>query len=344
MLLSIILPVFNAEKYISRCLDSLLHQDLDKTDYEILIMDDGSTDRTYSILQKYAAQNQNIRLFHQSNKGVYSARNTLVKKVLGEYIYFMDADDMIAFNVLGTLLQIAQNLSLDIIGFDSLVTRDAKKFGQNVAIRPTLDTEVMDGYQYLEKNPSLRFEIWWYMVKTSFLKVQDTHFDQNNEFNSDVVFTLNTFARAERIAHIPLTIHCYFQGNKSIMRNKDLNHRRILIKNLHTMIQNFTRFLSQLDTKNIPNKEVVKQNLNYRRNIFVVFFLAKLIRSDLGANIAQTYLQQLKEIGVYPLCAAQLNGFSPIKKIAVNMVLNKEFLLLPTIDLTTLQYNWRKSA
>lgn len=343
MLLSIIVPIYNAEKYVSRCLDSLLNQNLPHADYEILVMDDGSSDCSYSILQEYAAINSCIRLFQQENKGACSARNALMQEVRGEYVYFFDADDLMAFSALGPLVRQAKRQSLDIIGFDTVVTSNSDSFDQNVPITIPVEPEVVNGYKYLERNPEVRVEIWWYLVRTSFLTENNMTFDQN-EFNGDVLFTLNILGSAERMVHVPITIHCYFQSELSIMRNKDLTHRRILIDDLHGMIHDFSHFITRLEHKKIPNSKSLIQILEKRKNIFVVFFLAKLIRSDISSNKARVYLQQLRAIGAYPLSSYQLTGFSPFKKIAVKMVLNREYLLLPTIDLTTFQYNLRNSA
>lgn len=91
--ISIIIPVYNVEKYLPKCLDSVLNQTFQ--DYEMILVDDGSTDRSGEICEEYAARDSRIRVFHQENQGVSAARNHGLEAVRGEWIGFMDADDFI---------------------------------------------------------------------------------------------------------------------------------------------------------------------------------------------------------------------------------------------------------
>lgn len=102
-LLSIIIPVFNAERYISLCLDSLLEQDLPFSCYEIICINDGSTDSSLSVIRRYAQQYDNIVVIDKSNSGVSATRNLGLEKAEGKYIWFVDSDDWVARNCLGTL-------------------------------------------------------------------------------------------------------------------------------------------------------------------------------------------------------------------------------------------------
>ena len=104
MKLSIIIPVYNAENYISRCLDSIYHQDISPGDYETILIDDGSTDCTATILAEYASKYPNIHIIAQKNSGASAARNTGIKLAHGEFITFIDADDYIEQNYLYQLI------------------------------------------------------------------------------------------------------------------------------------------------------------------------------------------------------------------------------------------------
>ena len=93
-LISIIVPIYNKEKYISKCLDSILQQDY--YNFEIIIIDDGSTDNSSHIVKDYCSKNKNIKYYFQTNQGVSAARNKGLDLVSGEYIIFIDADDYIS--------------------------------------------------------------------------------------------------------------------------------------------------------------------------------------------------------------------------------------------------------
>lgn len=101
--LSIIVPVYNTEQYIKTCLDSLLNQDIDNKQYEIICVNDGSTDNSFLILQEYANKHKNILVIDKQNEGVSIARNIGLENAQGRYIWFFDADDWVARNCFGVI-------------------------------------------------------------------------------------------------------------------------------------------------------------------------------------------------------------------------------------------------
>lgn len=109
--LSFVVPVYNTEKYLPQCLDSLLTQDI--PDYEILCVNDGSTDRSGEILDAYQEKHPQIRVLHKENGGVVTARNTGLNQARGTYIWFVDADDLVRENILGKLRSLAQSSNCD---------------------------------------------------------------------------------------------------------------------------------------------------------------------------------------------------------------------------------------
>lgn len=114
MFLSVIIPVYNAETYIGPTLDSLLNQDI--SDYEILCVNDGSKDSSPEILERYAAVHPRVRVIHKENGGVTSARNTGLNAAEGEFIWFVDADDLVKENSFGRLRSLAKNCDRVIFG------------------------------------------------------------------------------------------------------------------------------------------------------------------------------------------------------------------------------------
>lgn len=100
MFLSFIVPVYNTEPYLEDCLDSLLMQDISVDDYEIICINDGSTDESYNVLRKFENENTNVVIINQKNQGVCSARNAGLDAARGDYIWFIDSDDCIRKNVL----------------------------------------------------------------------------------------------------------------------------------------------------------------------------------------------------------------------------------------------------
>ena len=104
-LLSVIVPVYNVEKYLSRCIDSILSQTF--TDFELILVDDGSPDNCGSICDEYAKKDKRIIVIHQQNRGVSSARNKGLDIARGEYVTFVDSDDQI-----GSITTLYENILL----------------------------------------------------------------------------------------------------------------------------------------------------------------------------------------------------------------------------------------
>ena len=92
-MLSIIIPVYNAEKYLKECINSVLRQKLE--DYEVILVDDGSTDSSLKICRSYESKNSRVKVLHQTNQGVSSARNSGIKQANGDWLTFIDSDDVI---------------------------------------------------------------------------------------------------------------------------------------------------------------------------------------------------------------------------------------------------------
>lgn len=119
---SVIIPVYNTEKYLESCLDSIVNQELNN--YEIIIINDGSTDNSSEIAKKYANNYSFILYFEQDNKGLAATRNLGIERASGKYIYFMDSDDLLEENSLNILYNLAEENKLDAVFFDADVFFD----------------------------------------------------------------------------------------------------------------------------------------------------------------------------------------------------------------------------
>lgn len=103
-MISVIIPVYNAELYLRECIESILHQSF--TDYEVILIDDGSTDKSGAICKEYASKGERVRYFRQDNSGVAAARNYGIKKAEGQYLCFVDADDVVSDKYLYVLYEL----------------------------------------------------------------------------------------------------------------------------------------------------------------------------------------------------------------------------------------------
>ena len=181
-LISIIIPVYNCSKYINKCIDSIISQK--GVDYEILLIDDGSTDSSGNICDLYAKKHKNIMVYHKENEGVSAARNTGIDKCRGEYITFVDSDDFLEPNALSLKLKKLIELDVDIvIGSFNKVSPEGDL---NASIQNTDGDSLLDANEIVEytisylRNPrkkQMLMSCWGKLFRMSIITKNSIRFD-----------------------------------------------------------------------------------------------------------------------------------------------------------------------
>ena len=133
-LLSIIVPIYNSEKHLQSCLDSLLNQNVNVDSYEIICVDDGSSDNSYSIVCEYSDKHSNIVKLKKENGGASSARNLGLDAAKGKYIWFVDSDDTIRPNCLNTIFKLLNEKKPDSIRIRLATGVDKADWSSNTAL------------------------------------------------------------------------------------------------------------------------------------------------------------------------------------------------------------------
>ncbi len=198
--ISVIVPVYNVEDYLRECLDSLCYQTL--IDIEIICINDGSTDKSLEILREYESKNPKITVYSQENKGLSGARNTGMKHVSGEYIYFLDSDDILIPTALERMYSVSKRRSLDILLF-KLINFDDKtreKFKSKYYDMKFLKQKVGENiFSYDDVGNDL-FRIAVTPQGKLFKKelIEDMHFIEGFIFE-DNPFFFESFFRAEKV-------------------------------------------------------------------------------------------------------------------------------------------------
>lgn len=212
ILVSIIIPVYNAEKYIERCLDNILAQDF--KDYEIIIVNDGSTDKSLEICLKY--QSNKVKIITQKNGGPSSARNRGIIEAKGKYIRFVDADDYILDNSTQMMINKMEESNADLLiaGIRCIVVgKDGKR-----------QKDIYMPEKELDKNAfwneiSLYFTDWFIhytpnkLYRTKILKDKNIHFDETICNSEDLLFNIQYCATCKKISVIKEIVYAYEKGN-----------------------------------------------------------------------------------------------------------------------------------
>lgn len=221
MKISVIIPVYNVESYLAECIESVLCQTY--KDYEIILVDDGSTDSSGEICDRYASQDSRIRVIHKENGGLSDARNCGLKEVSGEYTLFLDSDDFLAETALGDTVSIMEKEKCDFVFFDALSFNDENRdysIKQNY-IRKN-DYPAVDGLTVLLnqlKNKEYHSSACMMLIITDFLKKNNIRFLKGILYE-DMLFTYELYARSKKVCQLKKTVYHRRYRQQSIMTSR----------------------------------------------------------------------------------------------------------------------------
>lgn len=213
-MLSIIIPAYNLEKYISNCLNSILTQ-IKNDKVEIIIVNDGSKDKTENICNYYCQNYSFIKYFYQKNSGVSSARNLGLSKAKGKYVWFIDGDDLIYPDSLNKILSVL-NKNYDIIIGDMVKSYNGK----------TVLNKKRNGIKLSNGKVNL-LSLWSNIIKRDFINKNRLIIDENLKYTEDMDFVLSALSKTDNIYFLDEIIYIYNQTrNESATKKK--NSKRVL--------------------------------------------------------------------------------------------------------------------
>jgi len=213
---SIIVPIYNAEKALRRCVDSILRQDF--KDFELLLMDDGSKDSSPEICDEYEKQDERVRVFHKPNSGVSNTRNMALDNAKGKYIQFLDADDWIESSATKLLVRKAEEYDADMVIADFYrVVGDNKSPKGNIK-----EQDVFDNLQYADymlKSPADYYYgvIWNKLYRREIIDTYHLRMDPEIHWCEDFIFNMNYILKAKRICSLQVPIYYYVKTEGSLV-------------------------------------------------------------------------------------------------------------------------------
>lgn len=228
---SIIIPVYNVEKFLERCLKSICELKLE--DKEIILINDGSTDNSLEILEKYIkTYPENIKIISQKNQGVSKARNVGIENSIGEYILFIDSDDFIDPKQTEKILNVAYEQEVDILIGSFFEYFSEENIKSMPFIKKDLD-RVYDGMKFLKYSHKERCfsDVVWNKVYNRRFLLENKLFFKEKLLHEDTLFNLKAFCFAEKIKYFIGTPFYYYRQNNmhSIMKTKTKkNYEHIL--------------------------------------------------------------------------------------------------------------------
>lgn len=219
--LSIVIPVYNVEKWIERCLRSIYCQNINEEDFEIIVVDDGTEDKSIEIVESFGSSKSNLKVVHQKNHGLSVARNTGLLNATGEYVWFIDSDDFIEPDKVAQLIEKAKGENLDVLAFELYITHETcDGFSKEKYVIPSrIDDRVVDGLEFIT-SVGMPPAAWCALYRRQFLIDNDLKF-MPGILHEDQEFTPRAYCLAKRISFMNQYVYNYVQRDGSIMKSDD---------------------------------------------------------------------------------------------------------------------------
>lgn len=315
--LSIIVPIYNVALYLRKCVDSLLAQDI--SDYEIILVDDGSTDNSGTICDEYATidnRQSTIKALHQPNGGLSSARNSGIKAAEGEYLMFVDSDDYIEPNVLKELLEQVERDKLDVLRYNYqnvriVESQESRAESQEVGAQseyevfnpnkdPKRDVDyselVVDGETFLNERLGPGCYAWQFILRRdliySRLSTLDSCLFTEGIYFEDTEWTPRMLLKAKRVASTSIVVNNYLWRTGSITLPTDPIKRKKVIEDKMALIHGFQE----------QQKFVKDPKWFIWMTTSVTMSILNSI-AILPVHEHKQYIQELKSMHIFPLLA-----------------------------------------
>lgn len=253
MKLSIVTTMYNSAKYLPKCVDSLLDQDLPEEDYEIILVNDGSPDNSLELAEQYASRHKNIKVLSHANKGLAGARNTGLVAATGEYLCFVDPDDYVHPNIYGKLLGMMEEETLDMLRFNyDMVNEDYQIINKPKGTVIDYSPQIMDGETFLDERLGYGCFVWSYVYRLSFLRRTGIMFKEGAYFD-DTNWFPRVCCMADRIDSVDFVGYYYLQRSGSLVNSMTEEAKQKKVKGQVDLIRGLKDFASQTHSEKVKH-------------------------------------------------------------------------------------------
>lgn len=286
-LFSIIIPMYNVEQYIERCLKSVFEQDFPDEQYELLLINDGSPDDSEQIARAYCAGRPNIKIISQNNKGLGGARNTGIENATGEYLLFLDSDDWLLPNTLRKLCEFFDGS--DIIEFSVLVKDDHKTL-HTIAFENIIPQL---GIDYFLENKTIN-SACNKIYKSSFLYENELLF-MERIYGEDIQFNARAFYLAKKIKAVDSNLIVFYQSDNSITRNQNFSQKLKYLSDRQEIILSLKSFEEQFSTGDAKSDKYFYE----RTVLLIVNSILSSLKNKIPSSIITQFINSLKEKNIF---------------------------------------------
>ena len=309
LLLTYIVPVYNMERIIGRCLQSLVKQDLPEDAYEIIVVDDGSTDGSRAVVEAMAQSHPQLRLLCQDNQGVSQARNFALESARGKYVQFVDSDDLLLENRMAPLVQRAVDEALDVLVFNYNIADISGNVTLTACDTVTVPDAVTTGVEYLQHHRMSPY-VWRYLIRRDYIIGNGWQF--NKELIHFIVcedgdFIAHFLLDARRVVASDVAPYCYVNRSDSAMHNQDRDHLRNRILSQVNSAVSIEETIRRYEEK---TSEAAPASARGLRNVYLYFSMTKALTT----GCVDETLAAMKQAGLYPFpCVGSEADYSGAK-------------------------------
>lgn len=317
---SIIVPIYNSQQYLERCINSIINQT--EKDIEILLINDGSTDDSEKIIEKIMNKEKRIICINQKNQGVSVARNKGLKEASGKYVVFVDSDDYIELNTIESLYKLIEEKKADVV-------RYAWKGSNEKLVNKKFFPEEI--YPYIIKTREFN-SACYQIIKKDLITNNNINFKSGIKYGEDTLFNMNLYLYAQRVFLLSKNYYHYIDNNNSFIRKGSINN---IISKCESAIYVYNKlyyYIKKYDVEYLYN-DVSKRILFELNDIFKELFYKKINISFYKKYLFIKKYMKNKKItnGYIKLKLKDLNSYKInyllIKLINVKMALLYSILL-----------------
>lgn len=314
--ISYVIPMYNAEKYIGACIESIFDQGFDNDEFEIIVIDDGSKDNGKEIVAKYP----DVIYFFQQNQGQSAARNKGLDMAKGQYVCFVDADDLLVPNSIKYCLDAAIENNLDILTYDMVRCNETEIATKKIVNQDAAVQNITNGVQYLEDN-NYNNGPWWYITKRDV--IGDLRFVVGR-YGEDGMFTMELLMKVDRIAHIDRKCYYYMVRQGSTTISREQSHMKKMIDD-YMFVYHYMQNLIKSNKEKLTSKAYMR--CDERSRTYLFFMMARLLKFPHASSLIDQTVTQMKSEGIYPINRPDERLYSGRQYSIVTFICNRTWLL-----------------
>lgn len=319
MKISVIIPLYNCEKYIERCIRSVVEQRDLQEKIEVLVVNDGSEDRGPELVEKLQEQYPNIKLIHQKNSGVAAARNKGLTQAQGKYVQFVDADDYIEPGFYRYMFPLLSKIDADIFFFKDKIVYSDHEVGPMKFFNSNFShfDELITGDEFIVSS-GFHHAVWCFLIKKEIIKKQDIKF-QKYCWGEDILFIIQLLLSVKKVYAVNQVFYNYVQYNSNAAtKKKGCEHLRRMAD---SYLQVAILLLEMIDNQERNVSKTCRETIENNIKLFVYFGILKFLRARTPCSDILPQLMILRQKQLYPVTFMH-QGVSFIHNI-IRMFLNK---------------------